>query len=120
MKLQKLRRIIPYTASVSLNLHTENDQFLSSTSTYVFYIFIQNSMACVIICVDSFQLIYVCECDSNNFYLGHQYFSLRFVHQGTCLLLLSSLPSAAPTMRLSQDSSRLLFCLFFWSLYQSW
>src|SRR6218665_152629 len=27
--------------------------------------------------------------------------------------LLSSLPSAVPTMRLSQDSSRLPFCLFF-------
>src|SRR6218665_898995 len=29
------------------------------------------------------------------------------------LLLLSSLPSAVPTMRLSQDTSRLPFCLFF-------
>src|SRR6218665_661059 len=35
------------------------------------------------------------------------------------LLLLFSLPSAAPTMRISQNSSRLLFW-FFWSLYQSW
>src|SRR6218665_910409 len=30
----------------------------------------------------------------------------------TILLLLSSLPSAVPTMRLSQDFSRLPFCLF--------
>jgi len=34
------------------------------------------------------------------------------------LLLLVSPPSVMPTLRLSQDSSRLLFC--FWSLCQSW
>ena len=35
------------------------------------------------------------------------------------LILLSSLPSAVPTMRLSQDSSRLPFCLFFFGRFTS-
>src|SRR6218665_536817 len=38
--------------------------------------------------------------------------SMSSLNLNDVLLLLSSLPSAVPTMRLSQDSSRLPFCLF--------
>src|SRR6218665_57940 len=48
------------------------------------------------------------------------YKSTEFLHHKVVEhLLLSSLPSAVPTMRLSQDSSRLPFCLFFFGRFTS-
>src|SRR6218665_3379301 len=53
-------------------------------------------------------ILYTVACSASSCKLRH----CQLLWSGAPLSLLSSLPSAVPTMRLSQNSSRLPFCLF--------
>src|SRR6218665_2074942 len=79
---------------------------------------------CTFLHVHFYMYISTCMFLGVHFYIHFYMTFIRahvYIYISTCrpTFLLSSLPSAVPTMRLSQDSSRLPFCLFLFGRFTS-